>query len=279
MRVMKCIDHYLDTLHFWKDSSASDSEFDRLLRVLTSAGKSLRMASSDFQWASALRLFGNYSERIHASANKASDLFWLISLCTSLIHSYRRQHAMKHQINVLHSEYKGLQQASKLLRKRIAEQQEEKEKDTTINTSTSLSDEGLSDKTRTPIQLESSSAVTSLPDMKELEAQLLREEQQMHALKRQCYALRDQVVATILDMVREICDIPVPAFSLGLLHPSTTGMVGLSGTISSIIGLYQVCGENQQTLFDGPSNHQNTHTHTCNGLPVSPGLYYCFLLL
>lgn len=47
--------------------------------------------------------------------------------------------------------------------------------------------------------------------------------------------------ALLIDLARDLGDLPVPAFGLGLTPKAlTTGHVGLSGSVSSLIGLYQV---------------------------------------
>eukprot|EP00043_Microstomoeca_roanoka_P001614 m.33738 g.33738 ORF g.33738 m.33738 type:complete len:251 (+) comp10922_c0_seq4:70-822(+) len=59
------------------------------------------------------------------------------------------------------------------------------------------------------------------------------------ALEKQRQDLRRQLRLLIIDMLREICDLPVPAHGLSLIPAQTTGLVGLSGTVSSLIGLWQ----------------------------------------
>eukprot|EP00049_Salpingoeca_infusionum_P011151 m.192270 g.192270 ORF g.192270 m.192270 type:complete len:284 (+) comp14851_c3_seq1:202-1053(+) len=45
---------------------------------------------------------------------------------------------------------------------------------------------------------------------------------------------------SMLDAMRDLFDVPVPAFAIGLISPANNASVGFSGTISSAIGLYQV---------------------------------------
>ncbi len=54
-------------------------------------------------------------------------------------------------------------------------------------------------------------------------------------------AARQKKKAVLLDIIRDLCDIPVPLFTLGKLPAYVnTGLVGLSGGVASAIGAYQV---------------------------------------
>jgi hypothetical protein len=44
----------------------------------------------------------------------------------------------------------------------------------------------------------------------------------------------------LLCLYRDVLDLPIPAFGIGMLPAGLTGLVGLAGTGSSLIGLYQV---------------------------------------
>ena len=46
--------------------------------------------------------------------------------------------------------------------------------------------------------------------------------------------------STVLDIIRDCLDIPAPLFGLQKLSPNATGYVGLAGTVSSAISVYQV---------------------------------------
>ncbi|EDQ87411.1 uncharacterized protein MONBRDRAFT_9946, partial [Monosiga brevicollis MX1] len=58
-------------------------------------------------------------------------------------------------------------------------------------------------------------------------------------LQQEAKRLRAQRRAMLLELVRDLTDLPVPAYGLDLLPAKTDTAVALGGTIASIIGLYQ----------------------------------------
>jgi hypothetical protein len=52
--------------------------------------------------------------------------------------------------------------------------------------------------------------------------------------------LKSRRQALLQDVVRDLLDLPVPAHALGMLPEWTDGIVGLGGSLSSVIGLVQV---------------------------------------
>eukprot|EP00054_Salpingoeca_dolichothecata_P021343 m.136442 g.136442 ORF g.136442 m.136442 type:complete len:226 (-) comp23958_c0_seq12:426-1103(-) len=57
---------------------------------------------------------------------------------------------------------------------------------------------------------------------------------------KQLGSLQNKRKTITLNMIRDILDLPVPLFALDLLPFVPTGYVGLSGAISSVIGLHQM---------------------------------------
>lgn len=51
---------------------------------------------------------------------------------------------------------------------------------------------------------------------------------------------RGQQQGYVLTLIRDMCDLPIPMHALDLLPTVPSGLVGLSGTIASLIGMYEV---------------------------------------
>ena len=226
MRLATSVDHFWDAKRTLAVRDADD-----VLLVLTHASKGLRMTFDHVQWACALGLLGSYTKRVQKPVAKIANFFWLTGLVSSLVRSYRRSHRIRSRMEALHRQFKAERATAKALmqrQKKGLEAGSDNEGQAPTATTTTA--------TTTPSQGGDDQDAGDATAQQDLQAALDRKE----ALRAEILELKAQYIAILVDMLREVCDLPVPAHALSLIPQQTTGLVGLSGTVSSIAGLYQV---------------------------------------
>lgn len=212
MRLVKSVDHYLDAQAALEKPGPS---WLRGLNAVNELNKSLRMVFDHVQWAGNIGLLGPSGRDAANRIGNIANFFWFVGLLTSLgldVYGLEKEGALPLPLFLASQGQRSTGRKASQARSAAAEAAVRRRHTHDAAPGHPLNAALLDDSGDAAADVASATS-----------------------------ARRQRVRKLTLDLLRDLCDLPVPSFSLGLTPAfMSTGHVGLSGSLSSLIGLYQV---------------------------------------